>query len=75
MCGSGTLAIEAALIAQTGRAPGLIRQSFGFMHTLLHDPAAWARLRGEAKRTARPCTAKIIATDIDQKAVAVARFK
>lgn len=33
MCGSGTLAIEAALIA-TNRAPGLYRMNYGFMHIL-----------------------------------------
>ena len=31
MCGSGTLAIEAALIG-LGRAPGLTRRNFAFMH-------------------------------------------
>ena len=31
MCGSGTLAIEAALIALQ-RAPGLLRSNYGFMH-------------------------------------------
>ena len=69
MCGSGTLAIEAALIA-ANRAPGLIRQSFGFKHTLLYDPQEWARLREEAKDAIGKCEAKIIATDILPEAVA-----
>jgi 23S rRNA G2445 N2-methylase RlmL len=69
MCGSGTLAIEAALIA-ANRAPGLVRQSFGFKHTLLYDPLEWARLRGEAKDAVGTCKAKIIATDILPGAVA-----
>ncbi|HSW45518.1 MAG TPA: class I SAM-dependent RNA methyltransferase, partial [Phycisphaerae bacterium] len=47
MCGSGTLAIEAALIA-AGRAPGLLRSNFGFMHTLIHDEAVWQTVRHEA---------------------------
>ena len=34
MCGSGTLAIEAALIASR-RVPGLMRSNFAFMHTKL----------------------------------------
>jgi 23S rRNA G2445 N2-methylase RlmL len=69
MCGSGTLAIEAALIA-ANRAPGLSRQSFGFMHTRLHDPSLWARLRDEAKSLVRKCEARIIATDILPEAIA-----
>lgn len=69
MCGSGTLAIEAALIA-ANRAPGLIRQSFGFKHTLLYDPLEWARLREEAKTSLRESRAEIIATDISPEAVA-----
>ena len=36
MCGSGTLAIEAALIA-TNRRPGLFRMNYGFMHILGYD--------------------------------------
>jgi 23S rRNA G2445 N2-methylase RlmL len=69
MCGSGTLAIEAALIA-ANRAPGLIRQQFGFMHTLLHDAPAWTRLRDEARALVQKCEGKIIATDISPEAVA-----
>jgi putative N6-adenine-specific DNA methylase len=36
MCGSGTLAIEAALIA-TNSAPGLFRLNYGFMHVVGYD--------------------------------------
>ena len=53
MCGSGTLVIEAALIA-ADIAPGLLRQEFGFLGWKGHDPAVWARLVDEAeiRRTA-----------------------
>lgn len=40
MCGSGTLLIEAALIA-TQTAPGLFRTHFGFMQWPDFDSAAW----------------------------------
>ncbi len=40
MCGSGTLVIEAALIA-ADVAPGLLRRRFGFERWLQHDAAAW----------------------------------
>src|SRR5688500_4784448 len=36
MCGSGTLAIEAAMIA-TNRRPGLFRNNYGFMHIKGYD--------------------------------------
>ena len=79
MCGSGTLAIEAALIASR-RAPGLLRSNYGFMHLKYFDEEKWRQLRNEAlkkskmrggKATFRP--ARIIATDIDVGAVGAAR--
>jgi len=47
MCGSGTLPIEAALIA-TDIAPGLLRRRFGFERWRQHDAAAWAEVLAEA---------------------------
>ncbi|MGQ0430736.1 MAG: bifunctional 23S rRNA (guanine(2069)-N(7))-methyltransferase RlmK/23S rRNA (guanine(2445)-N(2))-methyltransferase RlmL, partial [Gammaproteobacteria bacterium] len=48
MCGSGTLPIEAALIAAR-IAPGLMRPRFGFEGWRRHDAAAWARLVADAQ--------------------------
>lgn len=73
MCGSGTIAIEAALIAQN-RAPGLLRAKFGLLHLKGIDLDAWEAERRAAKKGAaklRP--APIIATDIDPRAVTAAR--
>jgi putative N6-adenine-specific DNA methylase len=73
MCGSGTLAIEAALIAQN-RAPGLLRANFGFMHLLGFPGALWDELREKAKKGARRSLAgRIIATDKNPAAVEAAR--
>lgn len=47
MCGSGTLPIEAALIA-ADIAPGLQRNYFGFLGWRQHDAATWRILREEA---------------------------
>jgi 23S rRNA (guanine2069-N7)-methyltransferase / 23S rRNA (guanine2445-N2)-methyltransferase len=47
LCGSGTLVIEAALIA-LDRAPGLSREYFGFLGWRGHDAPLWERLRAEA---------------------------
>lgn len=68
MCGSGTLAIEAALIA-TNRAPGLVRPSFSFMHTLLFNKEPWAALKKQARSVAVPFKERIIATDREPEAV------
>jgi len=72
MCGSGTLAIEAALFAE-GRAPGLLRSNYGFIHIKGFDPAAWRKIRAAAHETQKETAAQIIATDVDPKAVAAAR--
>ncbi len=52
LCGSGTLCIEAALIA-ADRAPALAREHFGFLGWRGHDAALWARLLDEARERAR----------------------
>ncbi|MEE8155123.1 MAG: hypothetical protein V3T53_09255 [Phycisphaerales bacterium] len=73
MCGSGTLAIEAALIA-TGRVPGLLRTSYSLIHTKLHDDAAWGRIRNEARKQRRSQPPpQIIASDSDPRALDAAR--
>jgi 23S rRNA (guanine2445-N2)-methyltransferase / 23S rRNA (guanine2069-N7)-methyltransferase len=48
MCGSGTLPIEAALMAAQV-APGLGREYYGFLNWQGHVPRVWARLVEEAK--------------------------
>ncbi|MEE9297023.1 MAG: class I SAM-dependent RNA methyltransferase, partial [Phycisphaerae bacterium] len=73
MCGSGTLAIEAALIA-SGRPPGLLRDNFGFMHCRGFDSDTWQSMRRSAKKIRNKGTiAPIIATDIDAGAIRAAR--
>ncbi|MGE4580106.1 MAG: bifunctional 23S rRNA (guanine(2069)-N(7))-methyltransferase RlmK/23S rRNA (guanine(2445)-N(2))-methyltransferase RlmL [Desulfuromonadales bacterium] len=47
MCGSGTLVLEAALMA-ADIAPGLSRPYFGFLGWQGHDDAVWQDLLGEA---------------------------
>jgi putative N6-adenine-specific DNA methylase len=73
MCGSGTLAIEAALIA-LNRAPGLLRSNFGFMHLKGFTPSAWRELRTRARKAVRKqWTSRIVASDIRPEAVAASR--
>jgi len=72
MCGSGTLAIEAALFAE-GKAPGLLRSNYGFAHLRGFDPEAWKAIRAKAHDAQKETAARIVATDIDPAAVAAAR--
>jgi len=51
MCGSGTLAIEAAMMA-LDLAPGRKREHFGFERWLGHQPDLWLGLRQEAEKRA-----------------------
>jgi len=73
MCGSGTLAIEAALLA-TDKSPGLFRMNYGFMHILGYDETVFFAERRNLKDKAKKETGfKIIATDISEDAVDIAR--
>jgi len=73
MCGSGTLAIEAAFIA-LNRAPGLQRNNFGFMHIKGFNEQMWKELRARAKKEAgKTLHCRIVATDISREAVDAAR--
>jgi 23S rRNA (guanine2445-N2)-methyltransferase / 23S rRNA (guanine2069-N7)-methyltransferase len=75
MCGSGTLVIEAALIA-AGCAPGLTRSYFGFLGWRGHDEALWRRVRDAAavRCQGRGAPAVVIrGQDIDPGAVRAAR--
>ena len=47
MCGSGTLLLEAGMIA-ADYAPGLLRDYFGFIGWKKHDAECWEKLRMEA---------------------------
>ena len=74
LCGSGTLAIEAAWIAGD-HAPGLLREHWGFSGWLGHIPALWNRLLAEARErrdAGRARIPRIRASDRDPKAVRAA---
>ncbi len=74
MCGTGTLPIEAALIA-LNRAPGLMHEHFGFQGWNQHDSSLWRRILDEAKAgeiTDRKLLPKIVGYDCDFRAVRVA---
>jgi putative N6-adenine-specific DNA methylase len=73
MCGSGTLAIEAALLA-TDKHPGLFRMNYAFMHVMGYDEQVFFAERRKVKDKAKKATSfKIIATDISDDAIDIAR--
>ena len=63
-CGSGTIAIEAALIA-LDIAPG-VKRTFGFQKLDWYDGPTWQRIKQAAQRRARPAgPSAIYASDSD----------
>jgi len=73
MCGSGTLAIEAALMA-TNRAPGLYRMNYGFMHILgYNEEVFFAERRILKDQVIKNIDFKIVASDLSEDAVEVTR--
>lgn len=73
MCGSGTLAIEAALMA-LNRIPGLLRSNYGFMHINGYDDEYYEQLRREARLAVKKSIDfEIIASDLDPIAVHAAK--
>ena len=69
MCGSGTIAIEAAMMMR-GIAPGVNRrfaaEKFAFM-----KPSIWRDARDEAKEGEHPSDFTVYASDIDEACVAL----
>ena len=73
MCGSGTLAIEAALLA-TKRSPGLFRMNYGFMHVLGYEEQVFFTERRLLKdQVIKNSDMRIIASDISAEAVDIAQ--
>lgn len=73
MCGSGTLAIEAALIA-TNRRPGLLRSNYAFMHVLGYDEQFYNDEFSKLEKQVVDVEGlSIIATDISEDAINISK--
>ncbi|GKW15333.1 ribosomal RNA large subunit methyltransferase K/L [Pectobacterium carotovorum subsp. carotovorum] len=76
MCGSGTLLIEAAMIA-SDRAPGLHRTHWGFNAWLKHDAELWREVTAEAQVRARQglqaTTSRFFGSDNDRRVIEIAK--
>lgn len=73
MCGSATIAIEAALI-HANIPPNMMRNRFGFEDWSNYDGQILSDLLEEARSVSRPMTAKIIARDKDFRSLRAARI-
>ncbi|MEP7165729.1 MAG: class I SAM-dependent RNA methyltransferase [Ferruginibacter sp.] len=74
MCGSGTLAIEAAMMA-TNRRPGLYRNNYSFMHIAGYEAKFYEdEFSKLEKQVADVNGLKIIATDISEDAVNISKI-
>ena len=71
LCGSGTLVIEAAMMA-CNRAPGLKREHFGFTGWLGHDAQVWQGVLDEAEALVRRAPCDIQGADKDDRAIELA---
>jgi putative N6-adenine-specific DNA methylase len=73
MCGSGTLAIEAALIASK-RYPGLYREDYAFQHILGYIPDSFlAKKKKLENKIIHDTGVRIIASDISLQAISFAQ--
>lgn len=76
MCGSGTLLIEAAMIA-ADKAPGLYREHWGFYAWSKYNPALWRELITEAqvrfRQGLKETTSRFYGFDIDKRVLDMAR--
>ena len=73
MCGSGTICIEAALMA-TNTAPGLLKgDDFAFTELPIHNALIWEKIVEEAENLQHPSSCKIIGWDKDPRAVEISR--
>ncbi len=72
MCGSGTLVIEAALLAKN-ISPNINRQYFGFMKWKDFDKNLFNKVKAEIIQNEKKFYNKILANDISKKAIEIAK--
>lgn len=73
MCGSGTVAIEAVLLA-TNRRPGLFRKNYSFMHVLGYSEMAYEQALKQVQDQVEDIPGLVVlATDLREDAISVSR--
>lgn len=72
MCGSGTIVIEAAMIALR-MAPGLLRTDQGFDSWTQHQPALWEKCRQAAREQRRHLDIRLFGNDANRRVLEYAK--
>ena len=72
MCGSGTMLIEAALMA-TNRAPNLFRESFNFQNWKNYSKKLYDEIKIDLQKQEKKCNIRIYGSDISASALSIAR--
>ncbi|MFZ4786157.1 MAG: THUMP domain-containing class I SAM-dependent RNA methyltransferase [Flavobacteriales bacterium] len=73
MCGSGTLAIEAAMMSLNIPA-GWNRKQFGFMQWKNFDEKLWGQIRNDVSKNFKTTKPRIFASDVEMKAIKIAEI-
>lgn len=71
-CGSGTIVIEAAMMA-AHIAPGLLRDDQSVHHWVNHQPSLWEKVRLQALQQVKVLPMKLLGTDSDERLITIAR--
>jgi 23S rRNA (guanine2445-N2)-methyltransferase / 23S rRNA (guanine2069-N7)-methyltransferase len=72
MCGSGTFVIEAAWMAMD-RAPGLLRDFWGFEGWVGHEPGVWSEVLEAARARVKSLSVAVRGADHNRGAIATAQ--
>ncbi|ASQ47483.1 bifunctional 23S rRNA (guanine(2069)-N(7))-methyltransferase RlmK/23S rRNA (guanine(2445)-N(2))-methyltransferase RlmL [Legionella clemsonensis] len=70
-CGSGTIVIEAAMMA-SHIAPGLLRQDQSLNYWAQHQSSLWEKVRALALKQVKPLSVKLRGTDSNPKLIKIA---
>lgn len=73
MCGSATLAIEAAMLA-SNRRPGLYRNNYSFMHLTGFETGMYEAGKTKLIEQVKQIATRIIATDISEDAMNISKI-
>lgn len=71
-CGSGTIVLEAAMMA-AHIAPGLLRKDQAFMNWVGHQPHLWEKIRTLALGAVKPISISVKGSDRDHTMIAIAK--
>jgi putative N6-adenine-specific DNA methylase len=72
MCGSGTIPVEATLMA-INKPPGIFRKHFAFEKWKDFDPVMWSSVKSQSENMRTPFHNAVIGSDISAQMISIAR--